>query len=347
MKRFRLVALLALLGVGIGTFFMIQFYRVFLWDNTAFESPEHIVFIDRDDTIDSLLLQLRPYLKSTQNFRLAAQKKGYTSNLKSGKYRLIQGMGNNQIINTLRSDAQVVQVTFNNQERVENLAGRVATQLEADSLELLNAFCDSTFLIQKGFSKESAISYFLPNTYDFYWNVTPITFRNKMWQYYQSFWNETRQKQAQNIGLSPQEVSVLASIVQKETNQKEEYARVAGVYLNRLKRKMKLQADPTVIYALKKKRQDFELVIKRVLLKDLKVDSPYNTYKYYGLPPGPITMPDIRVIDAVLNAEQHKYLYFVVNPSKPGFHLFASTLREHNRNRFKYTQWLNRRKVFR
>lgn len=347
MNRFKLVALVALMGVGVGVFFMIQFYLVFLWDNTAFQSEKHIVFIDRDDNMDSLLLQLGPYLKSTPNFWLAAQKKGYVSNIKSGKYTLTSGMGNNQIINTLRSGAQVVQVTFNNQERIENLAGRVAAQLEADSLELLQAFYDPTFLRQKRSNKESVISLFLPNTYNFYWNVSPVAFRDKLWQYYQYFWNESRRKKAQNIGLSPQEVSVLASIVQKETNQNEEYTRVAGVYLNRIKRRMKLQADPTVVFALKKERQDFDLVIKRVLLKDLKVESPYNTYKYYGLPPGPITMPDLQVIDAVLNAEQHSYLYFVVNPKKPGYHLFARTLQEHNKNRIKYTQWLNKNRVFR
>ncbi len=290
---------------------------------------------------------MAPHVKSTQSFWLAAQKKGYVSGVKPGKYRLVQGMGNNQMINTLRSEAQVVKVTFNNQERIENLAGRLAEQLEADSLEFLNAFYDPSFLKAKGFNEASAVSLFLPNTYNFYWHVTPKAFREKMWSSYQSFWNDTRKSQAKALGLSPQEVSVLASIVQKETNQKEEYARVAGVYLNRLKRKMKLQADPTVIFALKKQHQNFDLVIKRVLIKDLKINSPYNTYKYAGLPPGPITMPDLQVIDAVLQSEKHSYLYFVVNPQKLGYHRFARTLKEHNQNRKKYTQWLNKNSVYR
>ena len=347
MNRFKVVFLVALFGVGIGVYFVLQFYRVFLWDNTAFTQPKLTVYIDRDDTIDSLLLDLAPSLKSTRNFLLAAQKKGYSTMIKSGKYILSQGMSNNEMINTLRSKASVVQVTFNNQERLEDLAGRIAAQIEADSLSLLNAFQNADFLRDKGFNTATILAVFLPNTYEFYWDVKPEDFVQRMWQNYQSFWNESRLQKARAIGLSPQEVSTLAAIVQKESNQKAEQPRIAGVYLNRLKKGMKLQADPTVIFALKQKYQNFDLMIKRVLLKDLKVDSPYNTYKNKGLPPGPITMPDLHVLEAVLNAEQHPYLYFVVNPQKAGFHLFASTLREHNRNKKKYTQWLNQRRVFR
>ena len=347
MNRFKVVFLVALFGVGIGVYFVLQFYRVFLWDNTAFTQPKLTVYIDRDDTIDSLLLDLAPSLKSTRNFLLVAQKKGYSTMIKSGKYILSQGMSNNEMINTLRSKASVVQVTFNNQERLEDLAGRIAAQIEADSLSLLNAFQNADFLRDKGFNTATILALFLPNTYEFYWDVKPEDFVQRMWQNYQSFWNESRLQKARAIGLSPQEVSTLAAIVQKESNQKAEQPRIAGVYLNRLKKGMKLQADPTVIFALKQKYQNFDLMIKRVLLKDLKVDSPYNTYKYKGLPPGPITMPDLHVLEAVLNAEQHPYLYFVVNPQKAGFHLFASTLREHNRNKKKYTQWLNQRRVFR
>ena len=251
------------------------------------------------------------------------------------------------MINSLRSNAQIVKVTFNNQERLEILAGRIAKQIEADSLSLLKAFKEPSFWKDKAFQKETYLAMFLPNTYNFYWDVSPEIFREKMWINYKSFWNAERRQKANKINLSAEEVITLASIVQKETNKKGEYERVAGVYLNRLKKRMKLQADPTVIFALKKKTNNFNLAIKRVLLKDLNVKSAYNTYKNYGLPPGPIAMADLNVIDAVLNAEKHNYLYFVGNPEKSGYHSFAKSLREHNNNRKKYTQWLNQNRVYR
>ena len=347
MNRFKALALMSLLGVVVGLYFTVNFFNIFLWDNTLFANSNQIIYIDSDDNFDSLMADLGPYLKSKDNFITAAYKKGYSSRIKSGKYLLSQGMGTNEMINSLRSNAQIVKVTFNNQERLENFAGRIAKQIEADSLNLLKAFKEPSFWKDKAFQEETYLAIFLPNTYNFYWDVSPEIFREKMWINYQSFWNEERRQKAKKIGLSAEEVITLASIVQKESNKKEEYLLVAEVYLNRLKKRMKLQADPTVIFALKKKSNNFNLVIKRVLLKDLNVKSPYNTYTNYGLPPGPITMPDLNVIDAVLNAEKHNYLYFVVNPEKPGYHRFAKSLREHNSNRKKYTQWLNRKRVYR
>jgi UPF0755 protein len=188
---------------------------------------------------------------------------------------------------------------------------------------------------------------FLPNTYEVFWDTTPENFRNRMLKYYQSYWNENRKNKVKSLGLTPVEAVILASIVQKESVQVEEQNTIAGVYLNRLKKKMKLQADPTVIYAMKKATGDFQQVIKRVLYKDLKLNSPYNTYKVKGLPPGPITMPDLRTLEAVLHPEQHNYLYFVAAPEKIGYHLFASSLAEHNRNKKKYTSWLNNQKIYR
>ena len=338
---------MSLLGVAVGLYLTINFFNIFLWDNTLFTSSNHIIYIDSDDNFDSLIANLGPYLKSKDNFITAAYKKGYGSRIKSGKYLISQGMGNNEIINSLRSKAQIVKVTFNNQERLETLAGRIAKQIEADSLSLLKAFKEPSFWKDKPFQEETFLAMFLPNTYNFYWDVSPEIFREKMWINYQSFWNAERRRKAKKINLSAEEVITLASIVQKETNKKEEYVWVAGVYLNRLRKRMKLQADPTVIFALKKKINNFNLVIKRVLLKDLNVKSAYNTYKNYGLPPGPITMPDLNVIEAVLNAEKHNYLYFVANPEKSGYHRFAKNLREHNNNREKYTKWLNQNRVYR
>jgi len=347
MYRRKLLVIVSLLGVGVGLFFVFKFYQLFFWSNTQFENDSSFVFIDRDDTIDSLAVELSPLLLSTNRFLLAAKKKGYVQRIRSGKYNILKGMSNNEIINTLRSGKTTSKVVFNNQERLEDLAGRVAQQIEADSLELLTAFLDPKFLAESGFTKENVLTMYLPNTYDVFWDVTPEEFRKRMWEYYTRFWNNARQAKAKALQLTPIEVSILASIVQKESVQKEEQNRIAGVYLNRLRLGMKLQADPTIIFAIKKESGDFGRVIKRVLYKDLRLKSPYNTYRSRGLPPGPIVMPDLSAIEAVLNPEQHAYLYFVASPEKPGFHLFAKDLIGHNKNKKVYTRWLNKQKIYR
>ncbi|MGA1775730.1 MAG: endolytic transglycosylase MltG [Flavobacteriaceae bacterium] len=347
MYRRKLFLLISILGIVLGLFFVFKFYQTFFWSNTQFENDFSYVFVDRDDTIDSLILQMKPLLKSTKNFLIAAEKKGYAQRVRSGKYRIQKSMGNNDIINILRSERLTTKVVFNNQERIEDLAGRIAEQIEADSLSLLNSFLDPVFLEEAGFTEDNALAMYLPNTYEVFWDTTPENFRNRMLKYYQSYWNENRKNKVKSLGLTPVEAVILASIVQKESVQVEEQNTIAGVYLNRLKKKMKLQADPTVIYAMKKATGDFQQVIKRVLYKDLKLNSPYNTYKVKGLPPGPITMPDLRTLEAVLHPEQHNYLYFVAAPEKIGYHLFASSLAEHNRNKKKYTSWLNNQKIYR
>ena len=186
---------------------------------------------------------------------------------------------------------------------------------------------------------------YIPNSYEFFWNSSGETFRDRMLKEYQRFWNTDRMNKANKLGMSPNEVITLASIVHKETAKVDERPRVAGVYLNRLKVGMKLQADPTVIYALKLNSGDFNTVYKRVLYKDLTLDSPYNTYKYSGLPPGPIAMPDITAIDAVLNSEQHNYYYFVANVENFGYHKFAENLAQHNKNKEQYVRWINAQKI--
>lgn len=347
MYRKKLVVLISLSGVGIGLFFVLRFYQIFFWSNTSFENKYSFVFIDHDDTIDSLSIQLKPLLKSIPNFRIAADKKGYSQRVHSGKYKLAKGMGNNDLINTLRSQRQTTQVIFNNQERLEDLVGRIALQIEADSISLLTSFQEQSFLDETGFTHENALAMYLPNSYDVFWDTSPDDFRQRMLDYYHAFWNKKRLEQAKNIKLSPIEVYILASIVQKESVQKEEQNKIAGVYLNRLRKGMKLQADPTVIYAVKKKTGDFSQVFRRVLYKDLRINSPYNTYRKRGLPPGPISMPDLSAIQAVLNPEKHNYLYFVVSPEKIGYHLFAEDLEEHNKNKKVYTRWLDRQKIYR
>ncbi|MEK9613996.1 MAG: endolytic transglycosylase MltG [Flavobacteriaceae bacterium] len=347
MYKRKLLVLISLVGSAVGLYFVIQFYQLFFWSNTQFENEVSYVFIDQDDTIDSLAIQLTPFLKRIDYFLLAAEKKGYDLRIRPGKYTLKKGWGNNEMINSLRSQRMTVLVTFNNQERIEDLAGRIAQQIIQDSLTLLETFTDTEFLQKTGFTEENALSMYLPNSYEFYWDTSAENVRDKMLVAYRKFWNPDRMEKANSIQLSPQEVYILASIVEKESVQAEEQTRIDGVYLNRLRKKMKLQADPTVIYSMKKESGDFDQIFKRVLYKDLKLKSPYNTYQFSGLPPGPIWMPTVSAIDAVLNAENHSYLYFVVSPKKPGYHLFAKDMDQHNRNKKIYTRWLDQQRVYR
>jgi UPF0755 protein len=330
-----------------GLYFTYTFYRVFFLPNTTFNNETSYIFISTGSDIDALLIELAPLIKSTDDFRLAAEKKGYASRIRAGKYALNKGMSNNDIINHLRGKSLSVKVTFNNQERLEDLAGRLAQQLEADSLAFLTQMREEDFLAKNGFDQATALAMYIPNTYEFFWNVSPQYFQKRMLKQYEYFWTPKRRNAAQNQGLTPNEVSTLAAIVQKESLKNDERPLIAQVYLNRLKKKMRLQADPTVIYSLRKEQDDFSLVIRRVLRKDLKIESPYNTYLTKGLPPGPIAMPDISAIDAVLFPTPHKYLYFVSDPNKQGYHDFSTSLREHNRKARKYYSWLNQQKLYR
>lgn len=346
MYKRKLLVVISLIGVLIGAYFVVQFYQIFFWSNTNFSNEASYVFIDRDDTIDSLEVQLFPLLKSVNRFLLAAEKKGYVSRIRPGKYKLVPEMGNNELINVLRSQRQTVSVVFNNQERLEDLAIRVADQIEPSAKELLETFKDKNFLKEHGFTEENALSMYLPDSYNVFWDATPEDFRSLMLKNYKRFWNKNQIAKAKQQNLTPNEVYILASIVHKESVKKEEQQRIAGLYLNRLKKRMRLQADPTVIFALKRALNDFDLQIKRVLYKDLRINSPYNTYKISGLPPGPITMPDLSAIEAVLNPEQHEYLYFVVSP-KQGVHVFAKDLVQHNKNKKEYVKWVNKLKIYR
>ena len=253
-------------------------------------------------------------------------------------------MNNNQLINNLRVNNIPVNLTFNNLERIENLASVISNQLEVDSLDLINQLLNEEFLKKNGFNSNNALSMYIPNSYELFWNTSSVNFQKRMYREYLKFWNEERLSRAKEINLTPIQVSILASIVNKESSKNIERPVIAGVYLNRLNKKIKLQADPTVIYSMKKKENNFKKIIKRVLFKDLNLNSEYNTYRYFGLPPGPICMPDISSIDAVLNYKKHDYLYFVANPNKPGYHSFSKNLRDHNNYRRVYLNWLRKKK---
>ncbi len=342
-KRILLIIVLAgLVAAGIFSYYI---YKTVFLPNTAFENETAFVFVSSERSYADVRSQLKPLLNDIESFDKVAQKKGYVQNIRPGKYQIKKGMNNNDIVNSLRSRNIPIRISFNNQETLERLAGRVSEQIEADSISLLKTMKDEAYLSTNGFNPETALAMYIPNTYEFYWNSSAETFRNRMLTEYNNFWNESRRAKAEALNMSPLQVMSLAAIVQKETAMADERPRVAGVYLNRLRIGMLLQADPTVIFAIKKETGDFDTIIKRVLFKDLEIDSPYNTYKYPGVPPGPIAMPDISSIDAVLNPEKHDYLYFVADVSNPGYHIFGKTLAQHNRNRQQYINWINRQGV--
>jgi len=319
-------------------------YRKIFSANTKFDEKEVFVYIPTDSDYASVEKIVAPYIDNMDNFKMVAEKKSYVTNVKAGKFLLKKGMNNNDIINSLRQPLET-KIAFNNQERLEDFAGRIGSQIEADSTSLMKAFTDKTFLEENGFTEENVLSMFIPNSYEFFWNTSAEKFRDRMAKEYRNFWNADRKAKAEALNLTPLEVSALASIVHKETVKTDERPRVAGVYLNRLQSGMKLEADPTVIYAVKKEANDFDRVIKRVLYKDLETVSPYNTYRNTGLPPGPIAMPDVTAIDAVLNPEKHNYIYFCASVTNFGYHEFAVTPAQHEVNRQKYVAWVNKQGI--
>lgn len=336
------VALLGLVVMGVFSYYI---YKTILIPNTAFQQESAQVFIATNASMEDVLEVMEPLVKDIQSLQIVADQKKYSSNIRPGRYIIKKGMTNLEIVDVLRSKNEPISLKFNNQERLENLAGHVAKQIEADSLELLEAMRDTVFLKQEGLDITNALAMYIPNTYEFYWNTSGEQFRDRMKKEYERFWNERRVNAAEELGLGREEVISLAAIVQKETVKIEERPKVAGVYLNRLKLNMKLQADPTVIYAVKDIDKDFDQVIKRVLFQHLEVDSPYNTYMYPGIPKGVIAMPDISSIDAVLFPEKHNYLYFVADTSNFGYHIFAKNHAEHIRNRQQYIRWISQQNL--
>jgi len=329
---------LSLLALGV----TIRFLFVLVWSpNTQFEDQQ-VIYIPTGADQSIFMDRVAPYLKNPSSFeRFISVRQGWEV-IKPGKYTLKSSMNNLDMYRKFRQGSETVKVVFNNQDRLELLAGRVGSQIEADSVSLMNAWTDPQFLADKKLTKDQVLAIFLPNSYEFFWNTDATSFRDRMWTYYEKYWTSERRELAQQQGLTPIEVSCLAAVVHKETVQSEERARVAGVYLNRLRIGMKLQADPTVIFAIKYQSNNFDQVIKRVFHKDLLVDSPFNTYRYKGVPPGLIAMPDLSAIEAVLQPESHNYLFFVADPSKPGYHRFSTHYGQHINQSKSYVRWVDR-----
>ncbi len=337
---------IALIGLVLAAYFAYFIYSAMFMPNTAFNNNEAYIYVSTNANYDEVREQLVPLLLDIDKFDALATRKQYTTNIKAGKFAIKKGMNNNDIINSIRIKNLPIKIAFNNQESLEKLAGRVGKQIEADSLGLIEAMTDEDFFIKNGFSDATALGMYIPNSYEFFWNTSAEQFRDRMLKEYNKFWTDSRQAKAKSLNLSRNEVMALASIVYEESKQSDEQPRVAGVYVNRLKIGMPLQADPTLKFAAYQLPEYENTVIKRVLNKHKEIESPYNTYKYAGLPPGLIAMPDISAVDAVLNYEKHKYLYFAADAKRIGYHNFAKNLSQHNANAREYQRYLSSQGIY-
>jgi len=342
MKLKKIILSIIVVVLLVGALFAYKFYGKIYSGNVKEDTA---VYIPTNASFNDVKEIMTPVVNSIDDFIWVAKQKNYPNVIKSGKYVIEKGMSNNALIDLLRSGKQTpLTLTFNNQDTLEKLAGRIAAQIEPDSIQVLNALTDAAFLDANNFTKATFLGAFIPNSYEFYWNTSAESFRDRMLKEYVRFWNKDRIAKAKTLNMSKNNVITLASIVQKETAKVSERPKVAGLYLNRYRDGWPLQADPTVIFALKQKHgQDYD--VKRVLNDDLLIDSPYNTYKSASLPPGPIAMPDISSIDAVLNSEKHEYYYMCANIEDMRSHKFARTLAQHNANARVYQQWLNKQGV--
>jgi UPF0755 protein len=308
------------------------FYRFIYAPNVQVPGKEaYELFIPTGSDYKSVKDSLQPILRNTSSFQWLADKKQYPELVKPGRYLIPDRINNLRLVNMLRAGEQApVKITFNNVRLKEDLARIISEQLEADSSDIISLLNDKEFISRYGLNQYTVLTLFIPNTYEFYWNTSAQQFIERMKVEHDNFWDADRTALTVETGLSQQEITTLASIVEKETNKNDEKSKIAGVYMNRLKKGWPLQADPTVVYAT----GDFTAT--RVLNKHTRVDSPYNTYKNKGLPPGPICIPSIASIDAVLNYERHDYMYFVAGEDLSGYHVFSRTLREHNKHAKRY-----------
>lgn len=290
------------------------------------------VSIREGESYNNLLLEFEGRLKDYNSFARCAGRESMKEHLTPGRYKFAKGTSNIEIIRAIRFgwESPVNLTLSGNIRTIKRLSAILGKQLMYDSTAFVSYLKSEKAISESGFDSASYLSLFIPDTYSVYWTITPEEFLQRMKREYAKFWNEERVKKADELGLSPGEVSVLASIVCEESNYLPELARIAGVYINRLKKGMRLEADPTVKFALN------DPSIKRILYKHLEIDSPYNTYKHTGLPPGPITIPQPSGIDAVLNYEKHNYLYFCASDKLDGTHFFATSLSQHNANAKKY-----------
>ncbi len=334
-----IIALGIIIFIGlVGT--LIFYYLRYFGPNVTDKQP--YLYIHTGEGYDQLYKNIREegIVKDTTTFNWAAHNMKYVNRVKPGKYRLTPGMSNRKFINMLLSGNQEpVKLSFHNLRLKEQFAGFAAKKLEPDSASIIRLLDSVDFVKQYGFTTDNVYSVFIPDSYEIYWNTTPEKLFKRMYDHYKNFWTPARKQKAAAINLSPVQVSVLASIVDAEALHDDEMPTIAGLYLNRLKKGQKLQSDPTVIFATK------DFTIKRVLNRDLLTNSPYNTYMYTGLPPGPIMMPSANAINAVLDYKKSDYIYMCAKADFSGYHAFANNKAEHEANARKFQQALNERNI--
>ncbi len=330
-----ILLLLCITSCIIGYLLYMTLFRSNVWLNNQESVSIYIPSNSNFEDVKTILYQ-QGLIINRGTFEWVAKNKKYPSLVKPGRYIFYVNMNNNEIINMLRTGKQVpITIIFNNIRTLEQLARRIGQQIEADSAQIIDLLKDSTFISKFGTTSETIMTLFIPNTYELYWNTTAEQFIIRMYSEFQAFWTETRRFKAEKMEMTIPEVMTLASIVEKETSIDTDKPTIAGVYINRLKHNWLLQADPTLVYIV----GDYS--IRRVLNQYKKIDSPYNTYKYLGLPPGPICLPSISSIDAVLDYEDHDYLFFCAKDDMSGYHVFSKTANQHNINARKFHRALD------
>ncbi|NLR91284.1 MULTISPECIES: endolytic transglycosylase MltG [Flammeovirga] len=341
------------LFVGFSVFtisMIVYFYQVFYTPNVQVGKQAAVIRIPNDATIDNVSDTLMKYdiLSELVPFRFVSKALKYNENVKPGLYVLEPDMTNIEAVRYLRSGAQTpIKITFNNARTLDDVAERFTQRLEITPDELLDAMYDEELKAELGLDSLTMKVIFLPNTYEVYWTISAKSLVKRMKKEYDKFWDDARKKKAEAVGLTPFQVSVLASIVESETIKADEMPKVAGLYINRLNKGWGLQSDPTVVFAAVETGMVNDFTdVKRVLNKHLAINSPYNTYKHTGLPPGPIRIPSTQAINAVLNATKHKYMYMVAEADFSGYHHFSKTLKEHNYYARKYQNALNKARVY-
>ena len=334
------IILILLVGGGVGGYYA---YKTIYQSNVNLgDKKSEIIYIPTGSTFDDVIRILgeNNILKNRSTFELLAEKKKYKNAVKPGKYRILENMSNNALVNLLRAGIQEsISINFNGLHTVDELMARVGRRIEADSNSLRQAIRDN-YMSKYGFNQDNIQALFIPNTYEFYWNTSVEEFFDRMAKEYKTFWNDERKRKAKAIGFSQTDVTTLASIVQGEQCcDNEEKKIIAGLYINRMNIQMPLQSDPTVIFAL----GDFS--IQRVSTEQTRYDSPYNTYMNKGLPPGPIGFAQQSSIDAVLNYEKNDYIYMCAKENLSGKHYFAKTYEQHCIYAKKYRDALNAKNI--
>ncbi len=344
MRKKNLLAIFLVVFTMMISSFAFYTYQIFYTPNILVDKDDQLFSIPRGTTFKDFQNKLdrERIVNDLVSFSFLAKLKDLDTNIKPGMYQLSRDMTNLKAINLFRSGSQTpVKLTFSNARLLPQLSSKLTNNLDIDSAEMANILLADTTAAFYGFNDQTFISMFIPNTYEVYWTSTPKEILDRMKSEYERFWTDERVQKAKDLKMTKVEVATLASIVQSETNKVDEAGTIAGVYINRLRRRMPLQADPTLVFAI----GDFS--IRRILNKDKEFDSPYNTYKNYGLPPGPIKMPSTWALNAVLDYEDHSYLYFCAKEDFSGYHTFAKTLSQHNINARRFQRALNAERIYR